>query len=72
MGELNPEGRRRWYARPGKREGSCLWAQRFFSSHHEAYAYYEQEVERIGPDRVYLPVRSPEDPNVWAVCVDPQ
>ena len=64
----------RWYQRrrPPTNHPWHFFAERYFDSEQEAFAYCEQRRSEIGPDRVHRPVPSHENPLVWAVCIDPQ
>ena len=75
MSEVLPtHGVNRWYRlrRPLSDELWHFFAERYFDSEQEAFAYCEQRRNELGPDRVHRPVLSHEDPLVWAVCIDPQ
>ena len=75
MPEVLPtHGVNRWYRlrRPLSDELWHFFAERYFDSEQEAFAYWEQRRSELGPDRVHRPVPSHENPLVWAVCIDPQ
>jgi hypothetical protein len=75
MPQVLPTGRvNRWYQlrRPLSDEVCHFFAERYFDSGQEAFAYWEQRQSELGPDRVHRPVLSHENPRVWAVCIDPQ
>ena len=64
----------RWYTlrRPGSNEQWLFFAERYFDSKAEAFAYWEQRSDEVGFSRAPHPVRSHENREVWAVCIDPQ
>ena len=64
----------RWYRlrRPHSDEPGYFFAEQYFDSEQEAFAYCEHRRGELGPDRVHRPVPSHESPLVWAVCIDPQ
>jgi hypothetical protein len=72
MPECPPTGKERWYTAGQDRWGRqhALWAEKFFDTVGEAHDYYEGA--RQAGRRVYPPMRSHEDPNIWAVCGEPQ
>ena len=78
MAEVLPSSRvDRWYQvrRSGTDQAQdpvLLFAERYFDREAEAFDYWERRMCEVGPDRVHRPVRSHEDPHVWAVCIDPQ
>ena len=71
---LPTQGVNRWYQlrRPPSNEPWYFFAERYFDSEQEAFAYWEQRCGELGLDRVHRPVPSHENPLVWAVCIDPQ
>ena len=73
MSELPAEDRRRWFRLrlPGDCHDSQLWAERFFSTHAEAFDYYERRSAEHPSARVHMPVHAQESDGAWAVCVDP-
>ena len=64
----------RWYQlrRPPGGELWHFFAERYFDSEQEAFAYWEQRGSELGLDRVHRPVPWHENGFVWAVCIDPQ
>ena len=64
----------RWYRlrRPLSDESWHFFAERYFDSEQEAFAYWENRRSELGHDRVHRPVPSHENAFVWAVCIDPQ
>jgi hypothetical protein len=75
MPQVLPTGNvNRWYQlrRPLSDDVWHFFAERYFDSEQEAFAYWEQRRSELGPDRVHRPVPSHENPLVWAVCIDPQ
>jgi len=58
-------------ASPAAASDSELWAERFFSTHAEAFDYYERRSAEHPSARVHMPVHAQESDGAWAVCVDP-
>jgi hypothetical protein len=74
MPEVLPtRGVNRWYqvTRSGSNEPWQVFAERYFDSKSEAFAYWESRSAELGYDRVCRPLHSHEDPVIWAVCIDP-
>jgi hypothetical protein len=71
---LPSSGVNRWYQvrRSGAGAHLLVFAERYFDSEADAFEYWERRSADLGADRVNRPVRSHEDPLVWAVCIDPQ
>ena len=73
MSELPAANRARWFRL--RLAGDCrdrhLWAERFFSTHAEAFDYYQRRLAEHPTGHVHSPVEAMEGDGAWAVCVDP-
>jgi hypothetical protein len=64
----------RWYRLPLARNAQLAdwFAERYFDSHSEALAHWQQRCDELGFNRVHRPVPSHENRAVWAVCILPE
>ena len=67
------DSRNRWSRAkwPDERQLQPAWAEKYFDTHSEAFAYAQRRRLEHPTGRVSRPVQSPEKPAAWAVCGEP-
>jgi hypothetical protein len=73
MPEVSATRRNRWYRVrwADERQLKPAWAEKYFDTFAEAFAYYELRRAEHPTGRVHRPVQSQEAPMAWVICVDP-